>query len=165
MAIHFRPLHYRLVNWANVQADPKTRDESFPAKVIRYVPGEIVAAYVAAASAINSASGVPIETLQWIITVILALLAPLWILYVAGKGDIRRPNFQAVAATVGFVVWVFALGGPFIYFEWYHPLYGSLSLIVSTLLFPVLDAMMDRVDSRKTDSQIKTTNSKEVMQL
>lgn len=120
--------------------DASAGEDAYITKVVKYIPAEVVAAYVAASRALEGAAGqVPLETLLWAVTVILTALAPLWILFAAAEPGKPRPAFQAVASAVAFVCWVFALGGPFGFQAWYRPVYGTLVLILATLVMPLAE--------------------------
>lgn len=89
-------------------------DESYFEKLLRYIPADIVAGYVAlngmiSAEAQNSAS------LQWIVFGVLLLLTPLYTCYLktTPPGVIPEKVFPCLTAAFAFSVWVFAIGGPF----------------------------------------------------
>lgn len=155
MEIYLKPIRSRVVTNVDAQANPTLREDSYWEKVMRYIPGEIVAAYVAAASMVSSATDVPTKPVLWVITIVLVIVTPIWIYYATDVPDRPKPILQTIAATIGFMVWVFAIGGPFVYFEWYRPLYGSLLLILATLLMPKIETPVNRVASHfqadKTD--------------
>lgn len=105
-----------------------------------YIPGDIVAAYVAAAGALEQARDtVPIELMLWIVSAGLLVLTPLWILVTPRPANGQPPLFQAAAGTVAFACWVFALGGPFAYQPRYQPVYGTLVLTFTTLVIPLAE--------------------------
>ncbi|MGQ9626202.1 MAG: hypothetical protein ACUVV0_04770 [Anaerolineae bacterium] len=134
------PLRPRVYTALDAARDPTTKEDNYLAKVVKYIPGEIVAAYVAASGALTTAKdAVPLETVLWIVTGVLLVLTPLWILIATAEPGKPRPVFQAVAATIAFICWVFALGGPFAFQPWYVPVYGTLVLIFSTLVIPLAE--------------------------
>lgn len=105
--------------------------DTYSDRVVKYIPSDIVAAWTAASAIIASASNVPTETLFWVAFVVGLIITPLWILKQTGKPAAAT---QAMVGTGAFLVWVFALGGPFAKLSFYRPLYGSLILILYTLL-------------------------------
>jgi hypothetical protein len=141
-----RTLRSRVTTAADVKADPTTKEDSYLAKVVRYIPGEIVAAYLAAYNALKAAEGgIPFGTVLWIVAIALGVVTPFWTLYAANDPGKPRPYFQAGAATVGFAVWVFAIPqGPFSSIGWYNPVYGFLVLIFSTLVIPIVEKVVVR---------------------
>jgi hypothetical protein len=106
-------------------ADPP---DTYFDKIVKYIPSDIIAAWVAATSAIAAAADVPKERILWIVFTFGILLTFLW------KLKQTQLRVQAAISTGAFIVWVFALGGPFSSLNWYNPLYGTLVLIGFTLV-------------------------------
>jgi hypothetical protein len=124
-------------------------ESSYFEKLIRYIPGELVAAWL-------SIDGILREDLlssplwiYWAVFAAVLALTPLYVIYRPTHSDFMTNHslrFHAVAAAVAFVVWVFALGGPFaVTFVWYRPIYGSLLLILTTLTIPVFEKVASRL--------------------
>jgi hypothetical protein len=77
------------------------------------------------------------------VVAVLGVLTPFWILYATSDPAKPRPTFQAAAATMAFLVWVFAIPeGPFSKLGWYNPVYGFLALIFSTFVIPVVERIV-----------------------
>jgi FtsH-binding integral membrane protein len=131
-------LRSRVITAADAKADPKAEESSYLAKVVRYIPGEIVAAYLVAYNALAAAPNVPLETILWIVVGVLTLVTPFWILFATADPAKPRPYYQAVAAMVSFVIWAFAMQ------SWYQPVYGFLMLILGTFLMPILEKVFVR---------------------
>ncbi len=129
------------VYWmTNGQNGTRLKTNGYLSRVITYIPGDIVAAYVAAAGALEQARDtVPIELMLWLVAATLLVLTPLWILITARPDNGQPALFQAIAGTVAFACWVFALGGPFAYQPWYQPVYGTLALTFTTLVIPLAE--------------------------
>lgn len=136
-------LRPRVFTARDVAGDPSVQQDSYLAKVVKYIPGEIVAAFVATEGILSSAD-VPKEAVMWIVVGLLVVLTPVWTLVATNAPGKPKPIFQAVAATFAFVVWVFALGGPFVFQPWYNPAYGSLALIFATLIIPLAENIFVR---------------------
>jgi len=47
---------------------------------------------------------------------------------------------QHVISLLSFIIWVFALGGPFAMYSWYNPVYGEILLPVFTLGIAIWEA-------------------------
>ncbi len=138
-----KTLRSRVTTAADAATDPSIKEDSYLAKVVRYIPGEIVAAYIAAYNALKAASGIPFAKMLWGLVVVLGVLTPFWILYATNDPMKPRPTFQAVAATIAFTVWVFAIPeGPFSNLRWYNPVYGFLALIFGTFIIPVVERIV-----------------------
>ena len=139
-------LRPRVYTSKDASLDPAVSEDTYFGKVVKYIPAEIVAAYVAASGALRSAAGqVPLEAWLWVVGAALLVLTPIWVLVAAAEPGRPRPTFQAGAATVAFACWVFALGGPFEFQVWYRPVYGTLVLIFVTLLIPLAEKAVVRV--------------------
>jgi hypothetical protein len=61
-----------------------------------------------------------------------------WTLKQTSLAGYRPATTQAIVATGSFIVWAFALGGPFESVSWYRNVYGSILLILYTLLVGML---------------------------
>ena len=118
--------------------DSKVTDSYFE-KLVKYIPADILAAYVAITGITASVN--PPLWLGWGVFGVLLVLTPLYICYVktTPKGILSSKIFHGVAACLAFSAWVFAMGGPFTMFAWYQPYLGSVVLILTTLIIPVLE--------------------------
>jgi hypothetical protein len=120
--------------------DPSTKEDTYIGKLVKYIPAEVVAAYVAATGAVKTAgASAPRESLLWLVATGMLVVTPIWVLVAATEPGKPRPAFQAGAAAVAFACWVFALGGPFESQGWYKPVYGTLVLIFATLIIPLAE--------------------------
>jgi len=102
-------------------------------KVIKYIPADIVGAWVAVTGLINSGSDVPTSLLLWIAFGAGTVLTALWTIKQTSVPNKKPAKTQVLVSTGSFIVWVFALGDPFATLGFYRPLYGSLLLIFYTL--------------------------------
>lgn len=125
---------------------PPTRegpDASYFEKLIKYIPGELVAAYLAIDGVLREAALATPTWMYWVAFSALLILTPLYVIFRPTHNEFadHSARFHALAATVAFCVWVFALGGPFAitWPEVYRPVFGSLLLIITTLALPVLE--------------------------
>jgi hypothetical protein len=103
-------------------------------RVVKYIPADIIAAWTAATGLIASATNVPSKLLSWIVFGVGLVLTPWWIQAQTSKPGLPSARTQIMIGTLAFAVWVFALGGPFTGLSFYRPLYGSLLLILFTLI-------------------------------
>lgn len=111
--------------------------DDYTTKLIKYIPVEIVAAFVTVDGIIRSATQVPTEA-YWFIFFLLLILTPLYMWRVTTEPNKSPAIAQIVISTISFFVWVFALGGPFNYLDWYQPVYGALILPIFTLAIPIV---------------------------
>ena len=125
-------------------AQPVEIDSYFD-KVVKYIPADIVAAWVAVTGLVSSAQEIPRQTVLWVAFGIGLLLTAWWTWKQASVPGRRPPVTQALISTGAFAVWVFAfaamlvyvnsraLGGPFQHVPG-REVYGSLLLILYTLV-------------------------------
>ena len=120
--------------------DSKPTD-SYGEKLLRYIPADIVAAWVALTGILaQAAADVPVW-LSWAVLGALLALTPFYVCFVKTDpaGLAISKTFHWVTACLAFVSWVFAMGGPFATLAWYKPVFGSVLLVIVTLVIPVLE--------------------------
>jgi hypothetical protein len=112
----------------------KLTPDDYQGRLLKYIPAEVVAVYVFLDGVLRSAApGLPIPIIRWVVFV--ALLGGTW-LYLQRVEEVSRVQ-QLLISTVAFVIWVFSLGGPFMTFGWYSPLYGAILLPLYTFSIPI----------------------------
>lgn len=113
----------------------KVKPDDYLTRIIKYIPAEVVALYITLHGIASSAkTGIPFELISWIIFTVGILGTVLYLWRVGNVND----KLQISISTGAFIVWVFALGGPFSSLSWYHPLYGALILPIYTFFIPVI---------------------------
>lgn len=119
-----------------------TEEESYFEKLLKNIPADIVAGWTALQGIIVDQAGNS-PTIQWIVFGVLLVLTPLYVCYIKTepKGFTLNKIFFCFSSLLSFTVWVFALGGPFLaqWPKWYQPYLGSIALILTTLILPVLE--------------------------
>ena len=113
--------------------------DGYTDKLVKYIPADIVGAWIFASSAIKAASGVPATALFWVAFAVLLVITPFWIWQWTKAPGKPAATTQIVVSTLAFAVWVFALGGPFARMTFYRPLYGSLLLVLYSLLVAMIN--------------------------
>ena len=108
-------------------------------KVVKYIPSDIVAAWVAVSGLVRAASGVPVGKVLLVCFVVGIALTAAWTWKQTSEKGQSTAVKQIAISTVAFCVWVFALGAPFDSFTWYNPLYSSLALIAYTLVVGLVE--------------------------
>ena len=109
----------------------------YKGKLLKLIPAEVVAAYVFIDGIIQSSS-ISVHTLnivQWAAFGFLFFINPIYLYKVSNVNH----KLQLFFSTIGFAVWVFALGGPFLTLgskDLVH-LLGSIVLAMYTLLIPI----------------------------
>jgi hypothetical protein len=107
--------------------------DSYREKLVKYIPAEVVALYLTLDVICRSN---PTERgLRWFILVFGCVATPLYLWRIQRV----RKWVQLLVSTAAFVVWTFALGGPFVSLSWYKAIYGALLLPIFTFLVPLID--------------------------
>jgi len=107
------------------------KDQKYKDRLLKLIPSEIVAAYIVLAGII------PITSAKWgllIVSVVLLILVPLYLWRIQ---DVKR-LVQIVVTTISFVVWIYSIGGPFLYWGIYEKWIASVVLILWTLIVPIV---------------------------
>jgi hypothetical protein len=128
---------------ASVTANaPNLPADRYKDRIIKLIPGEVVAVYLFLSGLIASTDPAKIPQDKLLTIVFLILLALTWpyLSRIAGVSN----RTQVAISTVAFAVWVFSLGGPFPYLMglvgWkYQPIYGGIILPLYTFAVPILD--------------------------
>lgn len=136
----------QLIRWLRANPPPRfTSHESYFDKLLRYIPADIVAGWVAIDGLIRDQASDPVN-LYWIVFAFMVVLTPLHICFIKTQppGFLPSKVFPATVGVLAFIVWVFALGGPFAvtFADWYRPLFGSIALILTTLTIPILESII-----------------------
>jgi hypothetical protein len=108
-------------------------------KLIKYIPTEIVGAWIAITGLIKSNSDLPENTLLWVLFVVFIGLTVVYIAKQTAEQHKPPATMQIAISTGAFIVWAFALGEPFSSLDFYRPVYGSLLLILYDLVVPLID--------------------------
>jgi len=106
--------------------------DNYTARLVKYIPVEIVGAYLAIDNLARIQEPVNI-TLLWVTFAVLMVLTPLYLFKIE---KVRKPN-QLLLSTGSFVVWVLALPGPFVGLV--DPIYSATALILYTVAIPVIE--------------------------
>lgn len=120
---------------------PAPNEDSYLAKLIKYIPGESIATYQAMAGL------VPNQMLQYkhivtSIAVFICVLTPIW-MYFATKRPSEPPQwFQVGVSPLAFLVWLFAIGSPL--YHHHDDWVGSIVLIAVSALIPLLEKIFIR---------------------
>lgn len=129
----------RRVITTSLQAKGGEPPDTYLDKVVKYIPADIVALWLAATGAINEAKSVPSVGLLWAVFGVLLVATPIWVIRLTNEQGKPPARTQAVIATGAFAVWVFAVGGPFARLGAYRPVYGTLLLLLYTLVVALIN--------------------------
>lgn len=106
--------------------------DTYTDKLLKYIPADVVGAWVAVTGLVASAKDVPQTTVLWVAFAVGLVMTAWWTLKQTSVPGRPPATGQVAISTGSFAVWVFALGGPFKDIPG-QSLYGSLLLIFYTL--------------------------------
>ncbi len=121
--------------------------DSYSDRLLKLIPGEVVAFYLSATASLKSAAPSELSTVSAVSaggSLSVAASAP-WVVfafcilatYFYLRVVLKVVSNRQLAITVGaFCVWAFSLGYPFDGFTWYQPAYGGILLAAYTLVAP-----------------------------
>ncbi len=127
----------KTINKENAPVEAKRADK-YRDRLLKYIPAEIVAVYIFVQGAIHKLDSQSSEyaPIFWIVFGIFCLFTPLYLWRIQ---KVRKIT-QLIISLIAFVIWVFALGGPFALLPWYDPVYGEILLPVYTLGIAIIGA-------------------------
>lgn len=119
-------------------------DSTYPAardgyldRLFKYIPAELVAGYIFVTGVMKQITDASeVRILQWVLFAVFCILTPLYLWRIQKVKKIR----QHLISLLSFIVWIFALGGPFALYSWYNPVYGQILLPVFTLGIAIWEA-------------------------
>ncbi len=112
-------------------------NDNYLSRLLKYIPSEIVMVFISIEGVLLSTySSNPdfLEKSLWVLAGVLLFLTPIWLWRVMKVKSIAH----LFIATLSLLVWMFAIGGPFITFDWYNPSLGAVALPIYTLLVPII---------------------------
>lgn len=113
--------------------------DDYASRLVKYVPAEIVTLFVTLNSMVaTNAAEEP--WLQWAVFGILLVITPIYTNHLTKATNMPPAYKQIIIATLSFVFWVFAIGGPFVQMFWYKSIYGTILLPIYTFVVPMLDS-------------------------
>ncbi len=104
--------------------------DDYFSRLLKYTPLEPIVGFIVA-SAMIPASSHGSRSL-WAVFVAFLLFT-----FVYSRFFLNVRVTQTATLTLGFCVWVFAIGGPFVTFSWYQRVYGGLALALYTFVVPL----------------------------
>jgi hypothetical protein len=108
--------------------------DKYADRLLKYIPAEVVALYVGLSALLAAASGAP-PFLAWVIFAVGVVGTAVYVIR-----SQPPPSLVHVAISIiAFIVWVFALGGPFLQLPWYMPIYGALLLPIYTFFVAFIE--------------------------
>jgi hypothetical protein len=82
-----------------------TQKDDYPSALLKYIPGEIVAAFVLV-NGVMSSTAKPAIWAYWAVFAALFVLTPLYLLRVTQEPNKKPAVAQVVVSTIAFAIWV-----------------------------------------------------------
>lgn len=130
----------RRIIWSAYESnEPEEQIDSYFDRLLKYIPADVVGLWLTGSGLIQSqADDTSRVGLLWLLFVVGVVFAFLWTRKQTDEPGKPTAWQQICLACGAFVVWVFAIGGPFAELSFYRPLYGSLFLLIYTSAIPLL---------------------------
>lgn len=113
--------------------------DDYASRLVKYVPAEIVTLFVTLNSMVTT-NAAEEPWLQWAVFGILLVITPIYTNHLTKAANMPPAYKQIIIATLSFIFWVFAIGGPFVQMFWYKSIYGTILLPIYTFVVPMLDS-------------------------
>lgn len=107
------------------------KPDDYITKLLKYIPSEVIVLYLTLDPLVRPAKSTfqnEYAAIHWIIFICGIILTPI---YLSRIQKVKKKT-QLLISSLAFIVWVFAIGGPFVYLDWYKPLYGGILLPIYT---------------------------------
>jgi hypothetical protein len=119
-------------------ASKRDQGDAYTERLLKLVPSETVALYLFLDGILKSAMATPeqlasLKAWLWGITAAVVLLN---ILYLR-RFQLVTDFWQYVIQTIGLLIWIMTIGGPFVYLTFYEPFMGSVALGLFTFAVPI----------------------------
>ncbi|MGV8138109.1 MAG: hypothetical protein AB2L20_23100 [Mangrovibacterium sp.] len=101
-------------------------------RLLKYIPAEIVGLYLTLANITNTQSVA--EWISWLVFGVCLTLTPLYLWRVLKV----LKSTQIIISTLSFVVWAYALGGPFEQSGLFSNVFAAILLPIYTVLIPII---------------------------
>ena len=142
----------RVLSWRPMAQDAPPNSsptDSYFQKLVTYIPADIIAAWVALSGLLSQAGSTVPHWLAWAVLTALLVLIPFYVclLKTVPPGLTSNKLFHWMTSCLAFVAWVFAMGGPFATLSWYQPIYGSIVLVLVTLIIPITERLFVKDNS------------------
>jgi hypothetical protein len=120
---------------SNPMSSDTTSADDYKDKLLKHIPAEAVAAYITLDGIVRSAAqGNSLKVWLWVAFLLGLIGTPLYLWRLQNVTS----RMQLSVSTVSFAVWVFALGGIFAQYSWYHSWFASVVLVGYTFLIPTV---------------------------
>jgi hypothetical protein len=140
----------RRIITTQLQAKEDVQLDNYWSRVVKYVPGDVIAAWLGLSGLLAARTTVKIGLL-WALFGVLLVITPISVLRATRVTGLPPARSQAMLSTIAFAVWVFAIGQPFSHYSFYDASYGGVAIILFTLISGLIDP--EKVDRQVAPGQ------------
>jgi hypothetical protein len=97
------------------------KTDSYMNSLLKLIPSELVAVYLAIQTILIEENVE--ELIFWLVALFFVVITPIWLFTytdVPKDGVTLQEIRQLIASTIAMGIWIFSLGGPFSFVEWYE---------------------------------------------
>ena len=130
--------------------------QQYLVSLVKLIPAEIIALYSISMWIKNQLRYLPQSLIGSLFVAIpLIIMTPLYLIFAMKINKIS----QVIISSIAFVVWIFALGGPFLYFSWYEPWMAGTLLSLFTIVPPMIFGTPIKIKDEKQEIPREGTSS------
>jgi FtsH-binding integral membrane protein len=123
------------VNEISTANDSNLTSDNYVDRLMKYIPAEVIAAYMTLAGIVKSSPQPNDPLLHWVIFLVVLVGG---FFYLRKPAGVKKP-VQLIISLLAIVVWVFYLGGPFKAIGWYSDIWAALILPIYTFFVPLIE--------------------------
>lgn len=132
----------RRIVWTEYQSsESEVKIDGYFDRLLKYIPADVVGLWLTGSGLVQSQADNQTRIgLLWMLFVVGLVFSFFWTRKQTAEAQKSTAWQQILLSCGSFLVWVFAIGGPFAELSFYKPLYGSLLLLIYTSAIPLLPA-------------------------
>ncbi len=129
----------RIIETQLQASEQSSEVDGYLEKVMKYIPSEIVGVWITIKTIVEGNNEIPQNGVLWGIFIICLFLTFAYLRLLPSDSE-KKPTIKQTIISVGaFIVWAIAIGGePFLSIRWYHPIYGSILMVLYTATIPLI---------------------------
>jgi len=125
---------------AELQKSGKTSNvDNYLDKITKLIPSEILGVWITIKTMVEGNDSIPENSILLGIFMFCLFLTFAYIRLLPAELEKKPTVKQGIISVGAFMVWAIAIGGkPFISISWYHPIYGSILMVLYTVVIPLI---------------------------
>lgn len=125
---------------AELQRSGQTSNvDNYLEKITKLIPSEILGVWITIKTMVEGNESIPENRILWGIFIFCLILTFAYIRLLPRELEKKPTVKQGIISVGAFMVWAIAIGGkPFISISWYHPIYGSILMVLYTVVIPLI---------------------------